>query len=101
MSFEITPVSATTPTTPAGYRQAEPRSSNGSAFAATLGSALAEVQQLQSTSNDLSLKAVTGELADIHTATLASARASLALETAATFRNRGVEAFNEIMRMQA
>lgn len=101
MNFEITPVSATTPTTPASYRQTETRSSDGSAFAATLGSALAEVQQLQSTSNDLSLKAVTGELADIHTATLASARASLALETAATFRNRGVEAFNEIMRMQA
>ncbi len=60
-----------------------------------------EVQNLQGISNDLSVKAVTGDLTDIHAATLASTRASLAVEMVSTFRNRGVEAFNEIMRMQA
>ncbi|MGJ9424610.1 flagellar hook-basal body complex protein FliE [Nesterenkonia halotolerans] len=70
-------------------------------FAATLGGAMDEVQSLQSTSRDLGVKALTGDLTDMHEATLASSRASVALEMVATVRNRGVEAFNEIMRMQA
>lgn len=71
------------------------------AFAATLGSAMDEVQSLQSTSRELGVQALTGDLTDMHEATLASSRASVALEMVSTVRNRGVEAFNEIMRMQA
>ncbi|GAA1136031.1 flagellar hook-basal body complex protein FliE [Nesterenkonia lutea] len=70
-------------------------------FAATLGGAMDEVQSMQSTSRELGVKALTGDLTDMHEATLASSRASVALELVATVRNRGVEAFNEIMRMQA
>lgn len=70
-------------------------------FASVLGGAVDEVQGLQATSRNLTVQALTGDLNDLHNATLASARSSLALETIATFRNRGVEAFNEIMRMQA
>lgn len=101
MALEINAVTAVAPTRASGYLAPSTPTTDGSQFATALGGALDELQQLQATSNDLSLKAVTGDLADIHTATLASARASLALEMAATFRNRGVEAFNEIMRMQA
>jgi len=90
------------PTTATGYAgKTEGPSSDGSQFASTLAGAVDGVQDLQSTSNELAIQAVTGDLTDIHAATLASARSSIALETAATFRNRGVEAFNEIMRMQA
>ncbi|MGO4296684.1 flagellar hook-basal body complex protein FliE [Glutamicibacter sp. MCAF14] len=101
MAFGINAVSAVAPTQSTGYIAGTKPATDGSEFAAALGGALDEVQQLQATSNDMALKAVTGDLTDIHTATLASARASLALEMAATFRNRGIEAFNEIMRMQA
>jgi flagellar hook-basal body complex protein FliE len=71
------------------------------AFGAELGSAVDNLQQLQSTSKDLAIKAVTGDLQDIHTAMIASTRASVTLELVAAVRNKGVEAFNEIMRMQA
>ena len=59
------------------------------------------LQQLQSTSNELAVSAVTGNLDDIHNATLAATRAQITLELVAAVRNKGVDAFNEIMRMQA
>jgi flagellar hook-basal body complex protein FliE len=74
---------------------------SGSGFATELSSAVDGLQQLQSTSNDLAIKAVTGNLDDIHSATIASTRAQVTLELVAAVRNKGVDAFNEIMRMQA
>jgi len=74
---------------------------DGSGFAASLTGAVDNLQQLQTTSNDLAVKAVTGNLDDIHTATLAATRAQVTLELVAAIRNKGVDAFNEIMRMQA
>ena len=47
------------------------------------------------------MQAVTGNLDDIHTATIASTRAAVTLELVAAVRNKGVDAFTEIMRMQA
>ena len=42
-----------------------------------------------------------GDLDDIHSAMIASSRAAVTLELIAAVRNKGVDAFNEIMRMQA
>lgn len=72
----------------------------GTAFASVLG-AVDGAQALQSEAKTLALQAVTGDLTDIHRATLASSRAAVTLELVAAVRNKGVEAFNEIMRMQA
>ena len=74
---------------------------DGSAFGSALVGAVDNLQQLQSTSNELSIKAVTGDLTDIHSATIASTRAQVTMELVAAVRNKGVDAFNEIMRMQA
>ncbi|MGN8051344.1 flagellar hook-basal body complex protein FliE [Curtobacterium sp. 22159] len=74
---------------------------DGSGFAASLGNAVDGLQQLQSDSKTLALKAVTGNLDDIHDATIAATRAQVTLELVAAVRNKGVDAFNEIMRMQA
>ncbi len=74
---------------------------DGSGFASTLTGAVDNLQQLQSTSKELAVSAVTGDLNDIHNATLAASRAQITLELMATVRNKGVDAFNEVMRMQA
>ena len=99
--FGIEGVQASLGTTylpPANVRGAE---AGGGAFGVSLGDALRNVQALQSESGTLAVKAVTGDLDDIHRATIASTRAQVTLELASTLRIKGVEAFNEIMRMQA
>lgn len=77
------------------------QSTDGSSFAASLTGAVDGLQQLQNNSNELAIKAVTGDLQDIHNATLASTRASVTLELVAAVRNKGIDAFTEILRMQA
>jgi len=73
----------------------------GAAFGNALTGAIDNLQQLQGTSDKLAIQAVTGNLDDIHDATLASTRAQVTLELVAGVRNKAVDAFNEIMRMQA
>jgi flagellar hook-basal body complex protein FliE len=90
----VSGTTATSGTTAAG-------GTGGSGFATAMTGAVDQLQQLQSTSNDLAIKAVTGDLDDIHNATIASTRAQVTLELVAAVRNKGVDAFNEIMRMQA
>jgi flagellar hook-basal body complex protein FliE len=96
-------VSSVRGTTPTGYVSGGGgvQATDGQAFASTLTGAVDGLQQLQNTSNELAIKAVTGDLADIHNATLASSRASVTLELVAAVRNKGLDAFSEIMRMQA
>ncbi|MDN4472378.1 flagellar hook-basal body complex protein FliE [Demequina zhanjiangensis] len=71
------------------------------AFASTLASAVDNVQGLQSTSSELAVKAVSGDLADVHQYTIAATEAAVTLELVSAVRNKAVEAFTEIMRMQA
>ena len=101
--MSIAPIGPVGPTPRGAQRRRLRRAtgSGGGGFAASLAGAVDNLQQLQSTSNQLAVQAVTGSLDDIHTATIAASRAQVTLELAATVRNKGVEAFNEIMRMQA
>lgn len=78
-----------------------PAAASAAGFQLSLGSAIDGLQQIQSTSNELAIRAVTGDLQDIHDATIASTQAQVTLELVAAVRNKGVDAFNEIMRMQA
>ncbi|KQV08548.1 flagellar hook-basal body complex protein FliE [Leifsonia sp. Root112D2] len=75
--------------------------SDGSGFATALTGAVDNLQSLQSTSDSLAITAATGGLDDIHSATIAATRAQVSIELAAAMRNKAVDAFNEIMRMQA
>ncbi|WP_207455034.1 flagellar hook-basal body complex protein FliE [Desertivibrio insolitus] len=85
---------------PSITRPAAP-STSGSDFAATLAQAVDGVQGQLGTADSLAVAAVTGDLSDIHDATIAATRAQVSLELISTLRNKGVDAFNEIMRMQA
>lgn len=69
--------------------------------AGAFGNVIDGLQALQGQSQDLAVEAVTGGVDDVHTATIAATRAQVTLELVAAVRNKGVDAFNEIMRMQA
>lgn len=99
-------ISAVQGVAPSAYLQNTPAAApaaetDGSAFAAQLTGAVDNAQSLSAESKTLAIQAVTGDLNDVHQASIASARASLTLELVAAVRNKGVNAFNEIMRMQA
>ncbi|MCT9868458.1 flagellar hook-basal body complex protein FliE [Paenarthrobacter aurescens] len=95
------PIQSIQGVTGTGYvSAAQPATASGD-FGSALTGAVDNLQSLQSTSKELAVSAVTGNLDDIHKATLASTRAQVTFELVATVRNKGIDAFNEIMRMQA
>jgi flagellar hook-basal body complex protein FliE len=73
----------------------------GNVFAGMLADGLRNVQELQAKSADLSVKVADGTLADPAQYTMASTEAALAVQLTMAVRNKAVEAFQEIMRMQA
>jgi flagellar hook-basal body complex protein FliE len=96
----VAAVSAVTPTTTLQQTAATTDDSTGAGFSSVL-SGIEQVQQLQSTTDSLAVQAVTGDLDDVHDYTIAAAESSTALELTAALRNKAVDAFTEIMRMQA
>ncbi|MHB1064512.1 MAG: flagellar hook-basal body complex protein FliE [Georgenia sp.] len=73
----------------------------GAAFGASLAGAIDNLDAVQQTSGELAVRAVTGNLDDIHDYTIAATEAQVTLELTAALRNKAVDAFTEIMRMQA
>ena len=69
-------------------------------FGGLVSNSLQQLQDLQSTSDNLAVKAATGDLTDIHDYMIASNEASVATSLTLAVRNKAVDAFNEIMRMQ-
>ena len=81
----------------------EPAASSGQGPAgvgASFGQLIDNAMAVESGANELAVKMATGELTDIHQFTTAAAQAQLTVELAAAVRNRAVDAFNEVMRMQ-
>jgi flagellar hook-basal body complex protein FliE len=75
---------------------------SGSGFGNVLANAVDDLSGLQNTANSAAIKAVTsGDLTDIHQATLAATRAQVTMELVSAVRNKGIDAFNQIMSMQA
>ncbi|MFD1505475.1 flagellar hook-basal body complex protein FliE [Georgenia yuyongxinii] len=72
-----------------------------SSFGVSLASAVDNLTAAQAKSSDLAVKAVTGDLDDVHDYTIAATEAAVTLELTAALRNKAVDAFTEIMRMQA
>jgi flagellar hook-basal body complex protein FliE len=96
----ISAIGSVLPTTPIQASQGASATS-GADFGKSMAGAVDSLQGLQATSDSLAVQAVTGNLDDIHNATIAATRAQVSLELVAAVRNKGVDAFNEIMRMQA
>jgi flagellar hook-basal body complex protein FliE len=74
---------------------------SGTDFAGMLSAGLQSVQNAQAKSNDLAVQVANGSLADPAQYTMAATEAQLGLSLTMAIRNKAVEAFQEIMRMQA
>ncbi|WP_435299645.1 flagellar hook-basal body complex protein FliE [Timonella sp. A28] len=104
MNSLATQARGTAGVSPSGYLNATQNAAtatSGAAFSDSLVGAVNNIQNLQRKSSDLAVKAVTGELNDIHDYTIAATEAKVTLELTAALRNKAVDAFTEIMRMQA
>ena len=75
--------------------------STSAGFASMLEKGIDAVQSAQSKADNLAVQAATGDLTDIHDYTIAAAQAELVTQLATTIRTKGVDAFNQIMGMQA
>lgn len=70
-------------------------------FAGLLSKGLENVQASQAKADDLAVQVANGTLQDPAQYTMAANEASLGLQLTMAIRNKAVEAFQEIMRMQA
>jgi flagellar hook-basal body complex protein FliE len=73
----------------------------GADFASALGRGLDNLQSTQAKADDLAVKAATGSLTDVHEYMIAATEASLTTQLTVAVRNKALDAFNDIMRMQA
>jgi flagellar hook-basal body complex protein FliE len=85
----------------AGTTRATEAQGPNESFASMLSRGLESVQAAQAKSDDLAVKAATGELQDPAQYTMAANEAQLGMSLTLAVRNKAVEAFQEIMRMQA
>ncbi len=72
----------------------------GGDFAQTLGDALTQLQQLQARADEVTVQLAQNQPVDLHQVVIAGEEASLAFQLAIQVRNKVVEAYQEIMRMQ-
>ncbi|MEV6600684.1 flagellar hook-basal body complex protein FliE [Actinoplanes sp. NPDC051346] len=70
-------------------------------FAGMLSKGLESVQAAQTKAGDLAVQVANGTLQDPAQYTMAATEAGLGLQLTMAIRNKAVEAFQEIMRMQA
>src|SRR4051812_27743442 len=70
------------------------------AFGDMLVDGLQNLESVTDRADNLAVQAATGDLSNIHDYTVAASEAQVTTQLTVAVRNRAVEAFNEIMRMQ-
>ncbi|WP_066067200.1 flagellar hook-basal body complex protein FliE [Neobacillus soli] len=81
-------------------RNVHPVSSPKTSFSSALGEALQNANETIVNSEKMSERIATGEIKNIHDVTIAAQKAQIALQLTTTVRDKVVEAYQEIMRMQ-
>ncbi|WP_413789084.1 flagellar hook-basal body complex protein FliE [Bacillus kandeliae] len=69
-------------------------------FASTLKNSINELNKLETESTQMTDKMIRGEDVDLHQVLIASQKANVSMQFAMEVRNKVVEAYQEIMRMQ-
>ena len=104
MTVAINPISQVLGATGLGNVAAPTKTTAGNAasgdFGQTVVDALDNLEKTQNNADSLALKAATGDLNDVHNYMIAATEASVQTELTVAVRNKAVEAFNDIMRMQ-
>lgn len=77
-----------------------PKAAGGEQFANVLSDTAQQVTNLEQQADQLAQKVASGDVMELHKAMLAMSRASTALELTVQVRNKVLEAYQEIMRMQ-
>jgi flagellar hook-basal body complex protein FliE len=72
----------------------------GADFASFFQNALQEVNKLQLDADAANVKLAAGKIEDIAPVVIATEKASIALQLTVQVRNKIVEAYNDVMRMQ-
>jgi flagellar hook-basal body complex protein FliE len=76
------------------------KTEEGASFGDMLKTAITEVNEVQKQSDVEIQKLMTGETEDLHTTMIAVQKADLSFQTMMQVRNKIVQAYQEIMRMQ-
>jgi len=96
---KITPLTPLPPLAP--LNEAQINQTPGHAdFGTLLKEAIRAVDDLQKQGEAASIGLATGQVQDVHTAVIALEKASLSLALTVEIRNKVIDAYNEIMRMQ-
>lgn len=74
--------------------------SSGTSFPEMLNNALNELNDAKINADQMTLKFLTGEIKDFHQVAIAMQEASLMTQLAVEVRNKVIEAYQEISRMQ-
>ncbi len=69
-------------------------------FGELLKKSIYKVNQLLKESDEMASKFITGEVENLHQVMIAAEKADLALQLTITIRNKLLDSYNEIMRMQ-
>ena len=93
----ITPISIPTVATPA---TTPATGTSGAGFGDALLDSLGQLEQTQRSADQASRMAATGQQTSVETQMVALTEAQIATQLTVAVRNRAIEAFNEIMRMQ-
>jgi flagellar hook-basal body complex protein FliE len=89
-------VQSASPAGPAAAAQ----DSGGADFGSLVTDGIDRIEQVTDKADKLAVRAATGDLNAIHDYTIASTEASVTTQLTVALRNKAVDAFNEIMRMQ-
>lgn len=101
--MSISPISPIRPVaipTLDGLTASKESSSAGGSFGDVLSKQFDAVAAAQDKADKLAVEAATGDLQSLQDYTIASTEAQLLTQVTVAVRNKAVEAFNEIMRMQ-